>query len=210
MVMRRLFVANRSEIAVRITRAAAELGIDVVQPYSADDAGAPWVARSTASVALDGTGPASYLDVSAVVGAAVSTGCDALHPGYGLLSERAELAEACAAAGIVFVGPSPESLRVFGDKHVARELAVANGVPVIRGTGSNPSAEDVCALMDATAGPVMIKAVAGGGGRGMRLVAEPADVAGSLRRCREEALAAFGAGDVIVGVFAVDAAVIPV
>ncbi len=197
MPLTRLLVANRSEIAVRVRRAADELGIATVLPYSRDDADAPWLAGAAATVALDGVGPAPYLDVDAVVRAALDAGCDALHPGYGLLSERAELAAACEAAGIAFVGPTPQTLRVFGDKHAARELAVATGVPVIRGTGANPSVEEICALMDAVDGPVVIKAVAGGGGRGMRVVAEPAEVAAALQRCREEAVAAFGVGDVI-------------
>jgi acetyl/propionyl-CoA carboxylase alpha subunit/acetyl-CoA carboxylase carboxyltransferase component len=208
--VQRLFVANRSEIAARICRAARGEGIASVVAWSSDDADAPWLRLADETVALPGEGPAAHLDVDAVIAAAQRTRCDALHPGYGLLSERHELAAACEAAGIVFVGPTADALRTLGDKHEARELANWHNVPVVSGTALNPSVDDALALLEAIraatgSGSVMIKAVAGGGGRGMRIVTgtgkkrtdKPA-ITRAMNECRSEAVSAFGVGDLIV------------
>jgi acetyl/propionyl-CoA carboxylase alpha subunit/acetyl-CoA carboxylase carboxyltransferase component len=196
MGLRRLLIANRGEIAVRLARTASELGIETVAVFSEDDAGTLHVRHMTSSVPLVGVGPPAYLDVAQVVGAAVAAGCDALHPGYGLLSERAELAKACADAGITFVGPTVRSLRLLGDKTEARQFARSVGVPTLPGT-SAASLGDVEEFFDAH-GAVMIKAVAGGGGRGMRIVTRRDELAAAYERCQSEAVGGFGSGAVYV------------
>lgn len=185
--MHRLLIANRGEVAVRVARAAADLGIHAVAAWAGDDAGAPYLRAADGSVRLPGAGPSAYLDVAAVVAAARRVGADALHPGWGFLSENAALARACAEAGIIFVGPPPGLLELFGDKARARALAVACDVPVPEGALSLDEARAL--LAD---GPLMLKAVAGGGGRGMRPVAHEAELAEAWRRCAAEAGAAFG------------------
>jgi acetyl/propionyl-CoA carboxylase alpha subunit/acetyl-CoA carboxylase carboxyltransferase component len=193
----KVLVANRGEIAVRIIRACADLDVTSVAVHALDEADALHVRRADESRALDGSGPAAYLDIAQVVGAAVDAGCDAVHPGYGFLSERPEFARACAEAGLVFVGPSPETLALFGDKAAGRALAERCGVPVLPGTGPADAAtirEFLVALGPDAA--VMLKAVAGGGGRGMRPVHDPAVVEAAYERCRSEAQAAFGDGAV--------------
>src|SRR6185436_13653953 len=152
------------------------------------------------AVLLPGTGAAAYLDTAAIIAAAREAGCDAIHPGYGFLSENAAFASACEAAGLVFVGPRPETLSLFGDKAQARAFATAQGVPVIPGTSGPTSLEEARAFM-ATLGPkaaVMVKAIAGGGGRGMRPVTDAAQLADAMERCRSEAKTSFGNGDVYV------------
>ena len=196
----RLLVANRGEIAVRVARTARDLGITTVMVHSDDDAHSPHVRAGDEAVALAGTGPAAYLDAAQVVDAAVRLGCDAVHPGYGFLSEQAAFARACQAAGLVFVGPQPEVLDAFGDKAAGRAVAQRAGVPVLRGTAGATSLADAQAFL-ASLGPrgaVMVKAVAGGGGRGMRLVAAPEGLPEAWERCRSEAAAAFGIADVYV------------
>ncbi|EXG79217.1 carboxyl transferase domain-containing protein [Cryptosporangium arvum] len=190
----RLLVANRAEIAVRICATAAALGVETVAVHPDDDANCAHAARADRAVRLPKAGAAAYLDVDAIVEAAVRTGCDALHPGYGFLSESPALARACAAAGITFVGPSPESLELFGNKVAARERAEALGVPVLASTSDLASAHDFLARH----GAVMVKALAGGGGRGMRPVTRPEDLDEALRRCASEARASFGDDEVYV------------
>jgi acetyl/propionyl-CoA carboxylase alpha subunit/acetyl-CoA carboxylase carboxyltransferase component len=199
-VIKRLLVANRGEIAVRIMATAAVLGIETVAVYPADDAGCAHVTRAEVAVELPGTGPAAYLDVDAIIAAATGTGCDTLHPGYGFLAERPELAARCTQAGVRFVGPGPDALTLFGDKTAARTRARELGVPVLAGTDA-VTALDSAALERASAllhqyGAVMVKAVAGGGGRGQRPVTREADLAAAMRRCSSEAAAAFGDGAV--------------
>ncbi|MGL4287865.1 MAG: biotin carboxylase N-terminal domain-containing protein, partial [Phreatobacter sp.] len=192
-MFRKLLIANRGEVAVRIARAASELGIETVAVYAAEDAASLHVRRADAAVALPGAGAAAYLDSAAVVAAAVSAGCDAVHPGYGFLSENAGFARACAGAGLTFVGPRPETLDLFGDKGAARRLAREAGVPLAAGTEGATSLAEAEAFMAALGGrPAMVKAVAGGGGRGMRGVETPADLAEAYRRAGSEAKAAFG------------------
>ncbi|MGM0586316.1 MAG: carboxyl transferase domain-containing protein [Pseudomonadota bacterium] len=194
MAVSKLLVANRGEIALRIARTAAEMGISAVAVHSQDDAASLHVRRADEAVALPGTGARAYLDAQAVVRAAVEAGCDAVHPGYGFLSENVGFAEAVEAAGLAFVGPTPESLALFGDKTAAKRRARELGVPVIPGTAEATSqaeaAEFLAALPEGA--EMMIKAVAGGGGRGMRAVARGDDLAEAWARCASEAEAAFG------------------
>ena len=199
----KLLVANRGEIAIRIMRAAAELGVPTVAVAPADDAGSLHTGKADEAVVLDGAGAAAYLDIDGIVAAAVDAGCDALHPGYGFLAENAELARRCAGAGLTFVGPREETLGLFGDKARARAAAAAAGVPVLRGIDHPVSVDEAAAFFDALAEgrAMMIKAVGGGGGRGSRRVAHADEVAAAYERCRAEALAAFGNGDLYVEEF---------
>ncbi len=194
-MIKRLLVANRGEVAVRVMATAAVLGIETVAVYPADDAACGHVGRADSAVELPGTGAAAYLDVDAIIAAALGAGCDTLHPGYGFLSERPELATRCAAAGLRFAGPDPEALALFGDKAATRARARELGVPVLAGTGIDPSPEQVLGLLREH-GAVMVKAVAGGGGRGLRPVTRAEDLAEAMRRCASEAASAFGDGRV--------------
>ncbi|KXP06779.1 acetyl-CoA carboxylase family protein [Tsukamurella pseudospumae] len=196
----KLLIANRGEIALRIIRTARDLGVPTVAVYAADDADTPHVAAADDAVALDGSGPAAYLDVDAVLAAAARTGADAVHPGYGFLAENAGFAAACADAGLVFVGPAPEVLRAFGDKAAARAAAVAAGVPVPAATDGGADLATVRAFAAGRPSGVMIKAVAGGGGRGMRAVLPGPrfedDLESAYRACVSEAELGFGDGRV--------------
>jgi len=192
-----LLIANRGEIAIRIARTAAEMGIRTVAMYSEDDAASLHTRRADIAHALRGTGAAAYLDIAQIIAAAEEHGCDAIHPGYGFLSENADFARACAEAGIAFVGPRPVLLDLFGDKVSARALAERCGVPVAPGI---PAPASVARMKDflASLGPggaIMVKAVAGGGGRGMRVVRDAAGVEAAYARCASEALSAFGNAD---------------
>ncbi|MDE0007743.1 MAG: ATP-grasp domain-containing protein, partial [Gammaproteobacteria bacterium] len=198
----KLLIANRGEIAIRIARAAADLGLASVAVYSEDDAASLHVRVADEAHALAGVGAAAYLDEEAVVEAARATGCDAVHPGYGFLAERASFAERCAEAGITFVGPKVEHLALFGDKGRARAAAVAAGVSVAGGLDRAVSLEEAQAFFDSLNGGAMIvKAVAGGGGRGTRVVEDASDVESAWQRCQSEAKAAFGVADVYVEQF---------
>ena len=183
----RLLIANRGEIAVRIARAAADLGLASVAVHATDELDAPHAAKADAVVPLAGAGVAAYLDIEDVLRAAQECGADAVHPGYGFLSESPAFARACAECGVTFVGPSPEVLADLGDKVRARALAEAAGLPVLAAAERTGAA----ALLAQT-GAVMVKAVAGGGGRGMRRVTDPDALADALARCASEAGAAFG------------------
>jgi len=198
-----LLIANRGEIAVRIARAAAELGTRTVAVYSQDDAESLHIRRAEHAVELPGTGPRAYLDGAAIIAAALQAGCDAIHPGYGFLSESAAFARDCAEAGLRFVGPKVEHLELFGDKGKARSLAQRLGVPVLRGTFGATTIEDARFFLTSLGarGQMLIKACAGGGGRGMRVVADEADLAQAYGRCQSEAVAAFGLADVYVEEF---------
>ena len=184
----RVLIANRGEIAVRIARTAAEAGIESVMVHAEGDT----AHVSGRAVALPGAGAKAYLDTAAIVAAAKAEGCDALHPGYGFLSENPALARACAAAGIVFVGPSPEHLETFGDKALARALAASRGLPLIPGTGAIDL--EAARTFQAQHGAIMLKARAGGGGRGMRAVRDAAELDAAFAACEREAVAAFGDG----------------
>jgi acetyl/propionyl-CoA carboxylase alpha subunit/acetyl-CoA carboxylase carboxyltransferase component len=198
MVMHRLLIANRGEIAIRIARAAAELGVATVAVYSEDDARSLHVRKADMAAALSGVGPQAYLDAAQLVAAARAAGCDAVHPGYGFLSESAAFARACLAAGLTFVGPRAETLELCGDKPKARALARRLGIPVLEGTYAATSLDEARTFMHAVGGAIVIKASAGGGGRGMRVVTQESELADSYARCQSEAEAAFGRKDVYV------------
>jgi acetyl/propionyl-CoA carboxylase alpha subunit/acetyl-CoA carboxylase carboxyltransferase component len=194
-MIEKLLIANRGEIAIRIAQAASELGIATVGIFSEDDATSLHVKRVDEAVALKGRGAAAYLDIAAVVAAAKSSGCDAIHPGYGFLSENGGLARACAEAKIAFVGPTPEQLDLFGDKARARAQAGKSKVPVLPGTDGAVDVAGATAFFKkhAKAG-IALKAIAGGGGRGMRLVTHEGDIADAFARASAEAQSAFGNG----------------
>ena len=199
MTRQTLLVANRGEIAIRIFRAAADLGMASVAIYPADDSASLHVEKADSAIALSGRGVAAYLDGAAILRAAKEAGATAIHPGYGFLSENAAFARACAEAGITFVGPTPEILDLFGDKHRARQLAREVGVPTLAGTAAPTTLEQARAFMAGPgAGGVMVTAVAGGGGRGMRPVLAAGDLEEAFARCRSEATSAFGSGDLYV------------
>ena len=195
----KVLVANRGEIALRTVRALHDLGIASVAVYADDDAASPHVQAASAAVALGATGPAAYLDGARLIAIAQAQGCDAVHPGYGFLSERADFARACAEAGLRFIGPTPAQLALFGDKAQARALAQQQGVPLMPGTQAAVSLEEAQAFFaqHAHAG-IVIKAIGGGGGRGMRAVTSADDVPAAYARCRSEAQAAFGVDGVYV------------
>ena len=194
---RSLLIANRGEIAIRIAEAAAGLGMRTVAIFSEDDAASLHVLRADEARQLKGSGATAYLDADQIVALARDAGCDAIHPGYGFLSENAALAARCIEAGIVFIGPGPGLLELFGDKVRARELARECGVPVLSGTAGAASLADARAFFQSCGGkPVVIKAIAGGGGRGMRAVRRLEDLDEAHARCQSEARAAFGNGEV--------------
>jgi acetyl/propionyl-CoA carboxylase alpha subunit/acetyl-CoA carboxylase carboxyltransferase component len=191
-----LLIANRGEIAIRIARTARRLGIRTVAMYSPDDAASLHVRMADDAVQLGGRAAAAYLDVEAVVAAAIASGCDAAHPGYGFLSESPAFAQACVMAGITFVGPTPEHLSLLGDKVRARAAAVASGLRVLGGLDDAGDLDAAMSFFRSTGGSIMLKAVAGGGGRGMRIVRDESELADAVARCSSEAQTAFGDGRV--------------
>ena len=198
--IRKLLVANRGEIAVRVVRAAREMGIYSIQVYSEADSDSLAVRMADEAVAI---GPAraseSYLNIEAILHAAKATEADAIHPGYGFLSENPDFADAVESAGLRFVGPTANTIRLMGDKVSARTVAVAAGVPVAPGSyGRIDDMDDACRLADDIGFPVMIKAAAGGGGRGIRIVSDPDTFASEASQARAEAKAAFGDGGLYV------------
>ena len=200
MTIRKLLIANRGEIAVRIIRAARELGITTVQAHSKADTDS--LAVRLADEAID-IGPAqaskSYLNREAILAAALASGADAIHPGYGFLAENAEFAAAVEAAGLIFVGPTAESIRLMGDKVAARNAAAAAGVPTVPGShGRLESPEAAFALVETTGFPVVIKAAAGGGGRGIRIARSADEFHHLMPQAQAEAQAAFGDGGLYV------------
>ncbi|WP_042887336.1 acetyl-CoA carboxylase family protein [Cupriavidus necator] len=200
MTLDKLLIANRGEIAIRIARAAAAMGMPTVAVYSEDDRDALHVRKADAAIALPGTGPRAYLDIDAMVDAARRSGCGMVHPGYGFLSENADFAQACLDAGLVFAGPAPDVLRLFGDKARARALAREHGVPVVPGSTGPTTLAQAHAFFSSLQGRagIMIKALAGGGGRGMRAVRHANEIDEAYARCVSEATAAFGNGAVYV------------
>ena len=190
----KILIANRGEIACRVIRTAHRLGYGTVAVYSSADAGALHV-RSADEAVLIGPPPAadSYLNIAALLAAAKATGADAVHPGYGFLSERADFAQACADAGLVFIGPPPAAIRAMGDKAEAKRRMGAAGVPCAPGyLGEVQSDERLMSEAQNIGLPLLVKAVAGGGGRGMRLVREIAELPAALAGARREAMSAFG------------------
>jgi propionyl-CoA carboxylase alpha chain len=200
----KLLIANRGEIAARIMRSAHALGLATVAVYSDPDAGAPYVTLADEAVRLPGAAPAdTYLRGDLIIAAAAATGADAVHPGYGFLSENAAFARACADAGLTFVGPAPETIAAMGDKVTAKALMANAGVPVLPGmTVTNDG--DLAAAAETVGFPLLVKAAFGGGGRGMRLVADPADLPAAVQSARSEAASAFGDGTVFLERFVTD------
>jgi acetyl/propionyl-CoA carboxylase alpha subunit len=195
-----LLVANRGEIAIRITRAAAEMSVRTVAVFSEDDAASLHTRSADEARPLRGEGAAAYLDVEQIVALAREAGCDAVHPGYGFLAEKAAFARRCAEEGLTFVGPRPETLERLGDKPAAVALAKGCGVPVLQGTSGSTTLEEARSFLSSLGegGAMVIKAVGGGGGRGMRTVYRPEEVEEAYRRCQSEALSAFGNDEVYV------------
>lgn len=197
--IRRLLVANRSEIAIRIMRAAAEMGIHTVAIFANEDRFALHRFKADEAYLVgEGKKPiAAYLDIDDIIRIALDAKVDAIHPGYGFLSENPDFAEACAVNGIRFIGPKPAVMRTLGNKVAARAAAVAAGVPVMPATGALPEAVDDCCRLAAEVGyPLMLKASWGGGGRGMRVIETEQDLPGALELARREAKAAFGNDEV--------------
>jgi acetyl-CoA carboxylase biotin carboxylase subunit len=199
-MFKKILIANRGEIALRVIRACRELGIQTVAVYSEADRESLHVRFADDDVCI-GPAPArdSYLKIPRIIAAAEIAGADAIHPGYGFLAENAEFAETCAASNIAFIGPTAEQIRVMGDKAAARNAMARVDVPIIPGTpGPVEDADEALEFARAIGFPVIIKAAAGGGGKGMRVAAEPEDFTRSFQLARSEALSAFGSGDVYV------------
>ncbi len=199
--LQRVLVANRGEIARRVIRGAHDAGCEAVAVYAADDAASPHVGEADAAVLLPGASlRETYLDPDALVAAARASGSDALHPGYGFMSENPALAEAAAGAGIVWVGPPAEAMRVMGHKARAKEVVARAGVPVLPSAVVPAGTEDtaLAALAEDVGYPLLVKASAGGGGRGMRLVEAPGELAEAVAAAQREAAAAFGSDEVFV------------
>ena len=196
-MLKRVLIANRGEIALRVIRACRELGIETVGVYSTADESALHAQLATRSICI---GPAkaadSYLNQDALLSAALATGCDAVHPGYGFLSENPEFADRCVQAGLKYIGPSGDVIRKMGSKAAARTLAQGAGVPVVPGSDGPLSGPDQARELAGQVGyPVLLKASAGGGGRGMRQVDRPEDLEGAYQAAQAEAVACFGDGE---------------
>jgi acetyl-CoA carboxylase biotin carboxylase subunit len=199
-VFNKILIANRGEIALRVIRACKELGVQTVAVYSEADRESLHVRFADDDVCI-GPPPAreSYLNIPRLIAAAEITGADAIHPGYGFLAENAEFAETCAASNIAFIGPTAEQIRVMGDKASARRAMQAVGVPIVPGSpGPVDDVDEALRFAVEIGFPVIIKASAGGGGKGMRVAADPDDFARAFQLARSEALSAFGNGDVYV------------
>jgi acetyl-CoA carboxylase biotin carboxylase subunit len=199
-MFKKVLIANRGEIALRVIRACRELGVQTVAVYSEADRESLHVRFADDDVCI-GPAPArdSYLKIPRIIAAAEITGADAIHPGYGFLAENAEFAETCRASNITFIGPTPEQIRVMGDKAAARKAMADVGVPIVPGTpGPVEDPDEAMAFAREIGFPVIIKAAAGGGGKGMRVAKDADDFARSFQLARSEALSAFGNGDVYV------------
>ena len=192
-MFKKVLIANRGEIALRILRAARELGVRVVIAHSKADADSLPVLLADEAICIGPASPAaSYLNIPNILSAAIISGADAIHPGYGFLAENAQFAEMIAEHGITFIGPTPENMRMLGDKATARRIAREAGVPVVPGTDALESPAEALAAAEEIGYPVILKASAGGGGRGMRLVHGPEDLENAVMQAQEEAKAAFG------------------
>jgi acetyl-CoA carboxylase biotin carboxylase subunit len=199
--MNKILVANRGEIAVRVIRACRDMGIATVAIYSECDRAALHVRMADEAWPVGPSAPReSYLRIDTIIDVARRSGADAVHPGYGFLAENEDFAAACRDAGLIFIGPSPEAIALMGSKTAARQAAIKAGVPVVPGTeeplNDRTSDADVLAVAERIGYPLMLKAVAGGGGKGMRMVPSAAELPGALRAARSEALSAFGDGAV--------------
>ncbi|HMF88062.1 MAG TPA: biotin carboxylase N-terminal domain-containing protein, partial [Gemmatimonadaceae bacterium] len=199
-MFKKILIANRGEIALRVIRACRELGVQTVAVYSEADRESLHVRFADDDVCI-GPAPAreSYLNIPRIIAAAEIAGADAIHPGYGFLAENAEFAETCVASNIAFIGPTAQQIRIMGDKAAARKAMQEVGVPIIPGTpGGVEDPEEALKLAHEIGFPVIIKAAAGGGGKGMRVATDPEDFARSFQLARSEALSAFGNGEVYV------------
>lgn len=198
--MKRILIANRGEIARRIIATAHRMGIETVAVFSDPDAEALHVREARQAYALGGSASAdSYLRADKLLEAARATGADAVHPGYGFLSEDAGFAQAVQDAGLSWIGPPPAAIRALGSKAAAKTLALAHGVPCLPGyAGDDQTEHRFIAEAERIGYPLMVKAVAGGGGRGMRLVHDAAQLPAALASARSEALAGFGNGDLLI------------
>ena len=196
-MFKKVLIANRGEIAVRIIRACREIGIPTVAIYSQADANSLHVRLATEAYCI---GPAqsakSYLSIPAIISAALVSGADAIHPGYGFMSERADFAEICAKHGIKFIGPTAEAMKKMGDKATARKTMIENNVPVTPGTGILKTPEEVKEFARKAGYPIILKATAGGGGKGMRIVRNDDEVETNMNLCQSEAQNFFGNPDV--------------
>ncbi len=197
-LIKKILIANRGEIAVRIVRACAEMGIRSVAVYAEADRHSLHVKKADEAYSLGPDTVAGYLNAHRLVNLAVATGCDALHPGYGFLSENAELAEICTRRGITFIGPSAEVIRRMGDKTAAREAMIGGGVPVVPGTENLKDAEEAISAAEKIGYPVMLKATSGGGGRGIRRCENAEELSRNFGRVVSEATKAFGSADVFL------------
>jgi len=204
-MLKKLLIANRGEIAIRVARSAADMGIATLAIFSEDDALSLHTRKADEARALKGAGPAAYLDGEQIIAIARDEGCDAIHPGYGFLSENTRFADSCGKAGLVFVGPDPVTLELFGDKASARALATQYRIPTLAGTRRGIDLADAAEFLQKTGGAIMLKAVAGGGGRGMRLVQAEAELEQAFARCASEARQAFGNGDLYAEEYFADA-----
>ncbi len=198
-MIRKILIANRGEIAVRIVRACNEMGITAVAVYTDADRHALHVKKADEAYNIGPESVAGYLNVHRLVNLAVATGCDALHPGYGFLSENPTLAEICRARGIKFIGPTAEVIRRMGDKTRAREAMIGAGIPVVPGSEGNlDSLDDARRVADKIGYPVMLKATSGGGGRGIRRCDSPQELENNFARVTSEAIKAFGSANVFL------------
>ncbi|MEL0323478.1 MAG: biotin carboxylase N-terminal domain-containing protein, partial [Rhodospirillales bacterium] len=199
-MIKRLLIANRGEIACRIIRTSRAMGIQTIAVYSEADANAMHVKMAdTARLIGPASASQSYLVIEKIIEAAKAEQADAIHPGYGFLSERAAFAEACAAAGLIFVGPSSEAIRAMGDKARAKALMGKAGVPLTPGYHGEDQADETLEIEAQKIGfPVLVKASAGGGGRGMRIVKNSEDLMPAIDAARREATAAFGDGTLLL------------
>src|SRR5262245_36786267 len=206
-VFHKILIANRGEIALRILRTCREMGIRAVVAHSTADADSLPVRLADESICIGPPEPRqSYLNIPSLISAAVITDSEAIHPGYGLLSENPTFAEICRACGITFIGPSPEAIRLMGDKAQARVMAKQAGAPVVPGSGGPlEGVDEARTLADEMGYPVMIKAAAGGGGRGMRIVGDAESLARAYATCQAEAGAAFGSSELYLEKFVEEA-----
>jgi len=201
-MFKKVLIANRGEIAVRIIRTCRELGIKTVAVYSKADKDSLHVYLADEAVCIGGPTPQeSYLNIPAIIAAAELTGADAIHPGYGFLSENPGFAEICNACGIKFIGPSPETMVLMGDKAKAREVAIEAGIPVVPGSPVMKNAKEALEFARKIGFPVLVKAALGGGGRGMRLIEREEEAETLIVTAMAEAEAAFGSGEVYIEKF---------